>query len=757
MDEIAIFEKGIKEKYGIVLNEYQAADEANKETIFTLCNGYMGIRGALSLGGRFSEAGTYIAGLFDKKEKEESEAVCGLTIKNKAITPALAIVPDGNLADITAGGEKFDAMNCRVLNFKRTLDLLRGFTVDSYLLESKSGKILGVKAMNFVFKSSYHEAFIRTEITPVNFDGEIIATFKNTLNQNPQYIPRLRDYICATVLKDTCCSGESVRLNAEVFETGEKIYMLAKTLGDGERVAETDKNGINEKFILRAEKGKTHSFNKRFAYFTSRDKCEISFSKKSDNQLIDEHFEFYKNARKRAAIDIDGDDEVLKGVLWNAFNLIQLEYPEYSDVSIAATGLHGQGYFGHVFWDTEIFMLPFYLATCPQEAKALLEYRYKRLGEAREIAKSRGYLGAEFPWTSAYTGADVTPPDWDRCAKRQIHISADVAYAFHNYYVQTNDYEFYKNCGIETIVETAKFYASRAQKGDDGKYHLLDVIGPDEYNIHADDNYYTNFMAKYNISEALSAMKTLKETDEEEYARIAEKTQFEKHENLLETVEKNLAFPNTKNGVIEQYNGFFRLKDNGAIERDENGMPKNKNYVYASDVQVLKQADAVMALYLFPDEFDEQTQKATFDYYEKRCNHGSSLSPSIHAIVGLRNGFKEHAYSFLRLTALLDLNNMHLDKNLHEGLHTACAGGTWCAVVYGFGGVQIKGGKLHIAPTLPEKWNSFSFCFTNKGVNYSVKADKNGFEIVADGDAEYYVFGEKIKARKGEIKQWKNF
>lgn len=757
MDEIAVFEKGIKEKYGIVLNEYQAADEANKETIFTLCNGYMGIRGALSLGGRFSEAGTYIAGLFDKKEKEESEAVCGLTIKNKAITPALAIVPDGNLADITAGGEKFDAMNCRVLNFKRTLDLLRGFTVDSYLLESKSGKILGVKAMNFVFKSSYHEAFIRTEITPVNFDGEIIVTLKNTLNQNPQYIPRLRDYICATVLKDTCCSGESVRLNAEVFETGEKIYMLAKTLGDGERVAETDKNGINEKFILRAEKGKTHSFNKRFAYFTSRDKCEISFSKKSDNQLIDEHFEFYKNARKRAAIDIDGDDEVLKGVLWNAFNLIQLEYPEYSDVSIAATGLHGQGYFGHVFWDTEIFMLPFYLATCPQEAKALLEYRYKRLGEAREIAKSRGYLGAEFPWTSAYTGADVTPPDWDRCAKRQIHISADVAYAFHNYYVQTNDYEFYKNCGIETIVETAKFYASRAQKGDDGKYHLLDVIGPDEYNIHADDNYYTNFMAKYNISEALSAMKTLKETDEEEYARIAEKTQFEKHENLLETVEKNLAFPNTKNGVIEQYNGFFRLKDNGAIERDENGMPKNKNYVYASDVQVLKQADAVMALYLFPDEFDEQTQKATFDYYEKRCNHGSSLSPSIHAIVGLRNGFKEHAYSFLRLTALLDLNNMHLDKNLHEGLHTACAGGTWCAVVYGFGGVQIKGGKLYIAPTLPEKWNSFSFCFTNKGVSYSVKADKNGFEIVADGDAEYYVFGEKIKARKGEIKQWKNF
>ena len=757
MDGIAVFENGIQDKYCIVLNEYASSDEANKETVFTLCNGYMGIRGALSLGGRFSETGTYIAGLFDKKEKEESEAVCGLTVKNKAITPALAIVPDGNLAEIIVGGEKFDTMNCRVANFKRTLDLLRGFTVDEFTLENKDGKILGVKAMNFVFKSAYHEAFIRLEIAPLNFDGEIVVTFKNTLNQNPQFIPRLRDYVCATVLKDTCITAENVRLNAEVFETGEKIYMLAKTLGDGKRVVETEKNGINEKFVLRAEKGKTYSFNKRFAYFTSRDKCEIAFSKSSDNQLIDKHFEFYKNAWKCAAIDIDGDDEVLKGILWNTFNLIQLEYPENSDVSIAATGLHGQGYFGHVFWDTEIFMLPFYLATCPAEAKTLLEYRYKRLDEAREIAASRGYLGAEFPWTSAYTGADVTPPDWDRCAKRQIHISADVAYAFLNYYVQTDDYEFYKNCGIETIVETAKFYASRAEKGDDEKYHLLDVIGPDEYNIHADDNYYTNFMAKYNIAAALSAMEKLKETDFAKYSVIAQKTQFEKCKELLETVKDNLAFPKIKNGVIEQYNGFFRLKDNGAIERDENGMPKNKNYVYASDVQVLKQADAVMALYLFPDEFDVDTQKATFDYYEKRCNHGSSLSPSIHAIVGLRNGFKDHAYSFLRLTALLDLNNMHLDKNLHEGLHTACAGGTWSAVVYGFGGVQIKGNDLNIAPTIPDKWNSFSFCFTNKGINYSVKVNKNCFEIIADGDAEYYVRGEKIKAKKGELKQWKNF
>ena len=276
MREIAFYEKDIKEKYSVKINEYVAADEANKETVFTLCNGYMGIRGALSLGGRLSEVGTFIAGFFDKKEKEESEAVCGLTIKNKAITPAYAIIPDGNFAEISTDGEKFDTMNCRVFDFERTLDLLRGFSVDSYSLENKSGKILRVKTMNFVFKSSYHEAFIRTEIMPVNFDGEIVVTFKNTLNTYPQYIPRLRDYICATVLAGTSEENGVLKLNARVFETSEKIYMLARTQGDGKRKVEEEKNGINETFVLNAESGKIYAFEKRFAYFTSRDNCKIS-------------------------------------------------------------------------------------------------------------------------------------------------------------------------------------------------------------------------------------------------------------------------------------------------------------------------------------------------------------------------------------------------------------------------------------------------------------------------------------------------
>ena len=463
-----------------------------------------------------------------------------------------------------------------------------------------------------------------------------------------------------------------------------------------------------------------------------------------EENILQSHFDYWESEWKKTNVEIEGDNEVLRGIRWNVFNLTQLGNKE-DDISISATGLHGQGYFGHIFWDTEIFMLPFYLATNPEVAKNLLMYRYKRLDKARKIAKNRALEGAAFPWTSTATGEDVTPPDWERCANRQIHISGDVSYAFHNYYMQTGDFEFYKNYGIEVIVETAKFYASKAEKGQDNKYHILDVIGPDEYNIHANDNYYTNHLVAWNIKEALFSMENLEKEDKALFEEIKNKVSWnESVKEKLSDVLENLAYPKTLNNVNEQYDGFFKQKDPGEMPRDEYNMPLNKNYQYDGDVQILKQADVVMMHYLFPEDFSEDVKRESFKYYEKRCNHGSSLSPSIHCITGLRNGFGKHAYSYLYLTALLDLKNLHLDKNLHEGLHTACAGGTWAATVYGFGGIEIKGGDLHINPRLPEKWGSLKFAFINKGANLKISVYKDKFEVIADKNTEIFVDKKKV-------------
>lgn len=745
----------VDEKKAVVRINDPIENEAAEETVFTLSNGYLGVRGSVAVACANKENGTFIAGLFDKVEKGEANEVCGLTLKNKAITPAYAIVPDGNLIRIVSDGLSFDLMNCECLSAKKTLDMQRGFSVFCHTLKNADGKILTIRVMSVVSKTRKHDVFYKAEIVAENFDGLICVSFGNELCQTPQYIPRLKDYISRTRLTDVSQKDGVVKLLADVTETGDEIVLLSKTTGDGEKQTQYGENGVDERFRIDAKRGVTYSFVKRAAYFSSHDNDVREIAPVDEETLLGEQFAFWREAWKKADVEICGDDELQQGLRWNIFNLIQLENLDDSNVSISATGLHGQGYFGHAFWDTEIFMLPFYLATEPKEAKTLLQYRYDRLDEARSLAQQCGCQGAKFPWTSAYTGADVTPPDWERCANRQIHISGDIAYAFYNYYVQTGDEAFFDECGVEVIVETAKFYASKVVKGDDGKYHLLDVIGPDEYNIHADDNYFTNYLVKWNVVIAVAAMARLKERNEEKYAAVAKKTGYDEIvEKHLSAVGENMAFPQTRDGVCEQYNGFFSLKDDGPIERDESGMPKDKKYVYASGSQVLKQADVVMMHYLFPDEFSAEVQKASFDYYEKRCNHGSSLSPSIHCVVGLRNGFKEHAYSFLRLTALLDLKNMHLDKNLHEGIHMACAGGTWSAAVYGFGGMRIKNGELHFEPILPDKLTKLKYACAFRGVSYRVEVEKGAFTVVADRDCVYFANGKKVVCTANEIKRF---
>ena len=195
--------------------------------------------------------------------------------------------------------------------------------------------------------------------------------------------------------------------------------------------------------------------------------------------------------------------------------------------------------------------------------------------------------------------------------------------------------------------------------------------------------------------EAIRSMEALKEKDGVAYRRIEEVTSFyQDSRKKMSEVANGIAFPAMRANVCEQFQGFFQLKDIGEIERDAYGMPKDRRRVFDSGLQELKQPDVVMLHYLFPEDFSPQIQAESFKYYEKRCKHGSSLSPSVHCVVGLRNGFDEYAYAYLSLTALLDLKNMHMDKNLYEGIHIACAGGTWCATVYGFGGVHFRGNEL---------------------------------------------------------------
>ena len=748
MRDIEYYKNGVEKGWYLEINRYRPGEEKNEETLFTLSNGYLGIRGALELESCGKDAATYIAGLYDKDEAETQVSPQRGFVKSKALTPAYATVPDSNLIEISSADVPFDFINGKVLSFRRTLDMKRGMLFNEYLLENAEGKVIEIKTMTVVSKINRHEVCYKAEVTAMNFDGDIAVRFLNTLCVYPKVIRRLKDTVERSELSAAEYKNGMCSVNAKIGETENRVCLLSKTVGVGRKFIQKTENGIGESFKFVAHKGEKNSFCKRSAYFTTHDEIEkASMSDCGEDEFIDKHIAVWKESWKISDVLIEGDDEIQQGLRWNIFNLMQLAYEGNADVSISATGLHGQGYFGHVFWDTEIFMLPFYLATNPEEAKSLLLYRYKRLAQAKEIAKKEGCDGAKFPWTSAYTGNDVTPPDWAESSKREIHITGAVAYGMYNYYVQTGDAAFYKDYGIETLIETAKYYMTRAVLGADGKYHIENVTGPDEYNIHVTDNYYTNYLAVWNMREALRSAEALKREDAAAYERIVQVTGFSADlRKKMQCVAERMSFPKMRDNVCEQFDGFFKLKD-AYFEKDEYGMPKDRTRVFDSGLQELKQPDVIMLYFLFPEDFPKDVQAANFQYYEQRCKHGSSLSPSVHCIVGLRNGFERYAYSYLYLTALLDLKNMHMDRNLYEGIHIACAGGTWCAAVYGFGGVSFQGDLLCIEPKLPEKWSKLSYSVLFRGVKFAVTVVKGKFTVTANADAHIVINRKKYALR----------
>ena len=267
MKTIRDYKQTLNEQWCIHLDSFDPDDEANQETIYTLANGYMGIRGCLELQGLKKQPGTYIAGLFDKKETSDCcSAKPSLAAKNKAITPAYAIVPDANLIAITVDGVPFDFINCKVVDFSRVLDMYNGYVINEYTLENYKGQIISLKTLSIVSKKYLHSALFKFEIVPLNFAGNIIVSFKNTLCLTPQYIARLKDYICRTELISADEIAGSCVVKAKVVETDAEIVLKAKTVGSGKRFIAKKQDGIDEIFNIAAEQGKNYSFNKFIMY-----------------------------------------------------------------------------------------------------------------------------------------------------------------------------------------------------------------------------------------------------------------------------------------------------------------------------------------------------------------------------------------------------------------------------------------------------------------------------------------------------------
>jgi trehalose/maltose hydrolase-like predicted phosphorylase len=428
---------------------------------------------------------------------------------------------------------------------------------------------------------------------------------------------------------------------------------------------------------------------------------------------------------------IEGDDEAQQAVRFAVYHLTSAANPEDDRVSIGARALTGDAYLGYVFWDTEIYLLPFYTAVWPEAARALLMYRFHTLPGARAKAVHFGFKGALYAWESADTGMETTPervviPDGTMVdiltGRMEHHISADVAYAVWHYWRATGDDDFFLSAGAEILLDTARFWASRAVAEEDGKRHIRHVIGPDEYHEDVDDNAFTNVMARWNIARALEALDLLRALWPDRAAALREKLALGDDElaDWRDAHARIVTGLDPATGIYEQFAGYHALEPLDLADYANRTVPIDVviGRERTQRSQVLKQADVVALIALLPEELRGAMAEKNFSHYEPRCAHGSSLSAGMHALVAARLRDAEMALRYLRETASTDLD---LDPNSAGGVRIAGLGGLWQAVLLGFAGLDLRGEALGIDPKLPPQWRSLSFRVRWRGRSVAIR------------------------------------
>lgn len=453
-----------------------------------------------------------------------------------------------------------------------------------------------------------------------------------------------------------------------------------------------------------------------------------------------------------ADITLDGDDALQLAIRYSLFHLMA-SVPDTGEAAVGARGLTGEGYRGHVFWDADTFTLPFLAATHPAAARAMLEYRLRRLPTALENARAQRRAGARFPWESARSGLDVTPRSArDRTGKvvpirtglLEDHIVAQVPWAAATYAAWSGDEELERGPGRQLLVETARYWQVRARRDADGTAHIYGVIGPDEYHEPVDDNAFTNVMARWNLRRAADAVEHVPTGDP-----VVGADEIVAWRELADALVDGFD-PDT--GIYEEFAGFNRLEPL-VIEEVAPRRPIAADLLLGADrvhgAQVVKQADVLMLHHLVPSEVEEGTLESNLRFYEPRTAHGSSLSPAIHASLFARTRNYDRALGALRIAARLDLDD--LTGSTAGGLHLATMGSVWQALTFGFAGLRPRDGRLEVDPRLPPAWGALEVRVRYRGSRVVVRITRSHLTILADPLAPVRVAGRPYTAGPGGL------
>ena len=724
------------------------------EAIFSLGNGYMGQRAATEERYVGETRNLFVAGSFNKFADNE--------------VTELPNAADLLWMELTLNGESFNLKDGKIHEYNRYLNLKDAQLVRRVKWESPTGDLFNLAFLRFISLADRHTLVNRIVITPLSKDSEVtlISGINGQMtNSGAQHFKegdrRFFDKAYMQLVQKTTESGIDF-----VFNSVHRFKLDGKSIEAPEAHIEMERRQILMNYHPTTVAKNTEFVITKFSnVFTSRDN-DLTFEYSLD--ALKAHalahikeissighcnlLEAHKLAWKERVWDVapvtidteNGYDQL--AIRFAQYHLTVMTPAHDNRMNIGAKGLSGEGYKGHTFWDTELFILPYFIYQKPEVARSLLEYRYHTLGGAHKKAKENGYLGAQFPWESAWMDDGEVTPVWGAAdiitgeATKiwsgfiEQHITSDIAFATWQYFQVTNDQDFMDKYGYELLMDTAKFWASRLEWNEKaGEYHINNVIGPDEYKEHVNNNAFTNHTAHWNIRKAMAYYHELKAGKPEIFARLNQKLDLETTYQMWEDrVDKiYLPQPREEDLLISQDDTYLDLEiiDLTKYKNQENvgSMFKDYNLTQVNKIQVSKQADIMVLFYLLEDLFSAEVKKANWEYYEPKTLHDSSLSLSTHSVLASDMGDKEMAYDLFKKATEIDLGpNM---KTSDHGIHAASLGGIWQCIVNGFGGIRMLNGQLRIEPKLPDSWNELNFRINWHGDLLKVAVKHDEFTI----------------------------
>ncbi len=744
------------------------------EAIFCQGNGYLGQRAALEEDYAGQMRNLFVTGTFNRFDENE--------------VTELPNLPDLTRICLHIDGHPFSLDDGTIMSYTRVLSLKTGEHVREMTFQTKDSKTLQFCFRRFVSMSDEHLIGAKINVTSLSHDvlltveSGIDGRLTNTGSQHfSEGDKRLLD-------------GRFLSMTSRTTQSGVicSLYTFHQFSIDGQPVKQDPLPIIERRYLsirqsFTLNKGQSLTMDKLCSVHTSRDlgyegrdvtpqqvqaDCFASIvfaSGHGYDALFSRSMGAWARLWETQDIKIsaeDGFDQL--AVRFAIYHMNIMVKKDDARVGIAAKGLSGEGYKGHSFWDTEIFILPYFTFTQPSVARTLLTYRFNTLCGARKKAKENGFTGAMYPWESAWISDGEVTPLWGAAdvvsgqpmkiwtGLIEQHISADIAYAVWQYYCMTGDQVFMDDSGYEIIIDTARFWASRASWNEKKRqYEYLDVIGPDEYKEHVDNNAFTNHMAAWNMRLALRVMDKLKNTGDSVYTRLDMKLKFDESALQIQRVLDSLYLPMpNEEGILPQFDAYFSLEHIDLSPYKANEVVGMIYHDYNNDqlrhMQVSKQADVLVLFFLLEELFSRELKRQNYFFYEKRTLHDSSLSKSTHAVLAADLDLEDIAYAFFKGCAAIDLGqNMHSSD---MGIHSASMGGIWQSAVYGFGGVRMKAGSLHIAPHLPKEWSSLCFPLICKGQRLVIQAKQEDVQISNTGSIPVSVimYGQETVIQPGQ-------